>query len=296
MSKKDIIITGANGQLGSELRFLTEDITNYSFHFYSRAELDITDKSVLEDIFNEIKPDYFINCAAYTAVDKAEDDIEKCFMINDYAVSLIADLCKEHDTALIHFSSDYVYHINKETPIIESDPTLPKGIYAQTKLAGEQAVIRSRCKYLIFRTSWVYSSYGNNFIKTVLRLAENRDEMSVVDNQIGTLTYARDLAEAVLEIIAQDLDTEWNQVYNYSNMGKSNWYEIAKKITEICNLSMKIKPIPSSDYPTPADRPLWSLLSKEKFDEAFGIAIPDWETSLVKCLDLIYNSDSTVDQ
>jgi dTDP-4-dehydrorhamnose reductase len=281
-----IIVSGANGQLGKEFQFLSKNYSDIAFFFFGREELDITNEGKIKDLFAQINPDVFINCAAYTAVDKAETDIEHCFNINDYAVSLLADICAQQNCKMVHFSSDYVYHIEKDSPLIETDATLPRGIYAQTKLAGEQAVLRTNCEYLIFRTSWVYSTFGKNFVKTVLRLAETRESMSVVEDQIGTLTYARDLAKAVLEIINGKKEG-WNQIYNYSNEGKSNWYQIASFITEYLSLPMKINPIPSVEYPTPAERPYWSLMSKDKFKKTFGLRIPDWEESLRKSLDLI---------
>jgi len=285
-NKPTIIITGTRGQIGSELNYLWKGNSTLNCHFLSRQDLDISNETQLEKFLDELKPDYFVNCAAYTAVDKAESEIEECFLINEFAVGLIAKLCAYRGVKLIHFSSDYVYHINKETPLLETDPTLARGIYAQSKLAGEQLILASPVDYIVIRTSWVYSSFGKNFVKTVIRLAKERDEMSVVMDQIGTLSYARDLANLVDAIIRRPDASIWNQTYNYSNEGKSSWFEIAQFIVEKLDLQLKIKAIRTSEYHTAAERPNWSLMSKDKIRKHLNISIPSWRISLEKALPL----------
>lgn len=283
MSKK-IIISGSEGQLGKTLQQILSLDKGLRCFFYPRKKLDITDASQLEKVFVKIKPDYFINAAAYTSVDKAETEIEKCFLINDFALHSISTVCENHNTRLIHISSDYVYHLKTDEPLKEDSPTLPRGIYAQSKLAGELKITASTCQYIILRTSWVYSTHGHNFIKTVLRLAKEREQMNVVNDQIGTLTSTVDISRAILTIIHSIIPDSWNQIYNYSNEGVTNWYEIADYIVSSQNLSLGVNPIPSTDYPTPAERPKWSVLNKEKIKKTFGLEIPHWKLSLDKCL------------
>lgn len=288
--KYKIIVTGANGQLGTTLRNQTDLNEKFECHFFSRKELDITNKTALKDAFQKIKPHFFINAAAYTAVDKAEEEIVKCFMINDYALLHISDFCAQYNTKLIHISSDYVYHLETDKPLIENDATLPRGIYAQTKLAGEQRIIRSKCDYIILRTSWVYGVSGHNFIKTVLRLAKERDNMNVVNDQIGSLTNTVDLSDVIMNLLIKSDRNIWNQIYNYSNEGVTNWYEIADYIVKKENLSLDVNPIPTTEYPTPAERPKWSVMSKDKIKSAIDIKIPHWKSSLDKCLnELMYS-------
>jgi len=281
----NILVTGANGQLGSEIKVLSK---NYPYHFFftDKDKLDITKKEEIEKFIKENDIDLIINCAAYTAVDKAEEEKGLTDLINHQAVKYLAEISKENDITLIHISTDYVFDGKNYKPYKEDDKTNPQGIYGLTKLKGEEAFINSNARGIIIRTSWVYSSFGNNFVKTMLRL-KDRKELSVVFDQIGTPTYARDLAKAILEIIDKNYEKLNNfkaEIFHYSNEGICSWYDFAKAIFDIKDINIKINPIETKEYPTPAKRPHYSVLNKSKIKKEFNIEIPYWRESLKKCL------------
>ncbi len=287
-----ILITGTNGQVGQELQVLASKYNDFQFLFTDRSVLDIIDKSSVQRFFEANKIHYCINCAAYTAVDKAESEPDAAYQINVKGVMNLAEACKNVGATLIHLSSDYVYHNLNCTPLQESDPTFPQSIYAQTKLDGEQAALAIWEQTMVIRTSWVYSSFGHNFVKTMLRLGKERPELRVVYDQTGTPTYARDLAKVILDIIQKAESGIINRVllhgvYNYSNEGVTSWYDFAKAIFEIANIDCKVLPIETKDYPTPAKRPPFSVLNKNKIKASFVLELPHWRASLKDCLALI---------
>ena len=278
-----VLVTGASGQLGQSIQFIATNHLNINFVFCNSSDLDITNKENCTTIFHTIKPDYCINTAAYTAVDKAESEPDKAHLINVVGAKNIAEACKEFDTNLIHISTDFVFDGTKNSPYNEMDLPNPKGVYGQTKLAGEKAIQNVFSNYFIIRTSWVYSQFGNNFMKTMLRLASERDTISVVDDQIGTPTNAVDLAEVIVQIIlnnSQQSCPENYGIYNFSNEGQCSWYEFAKKIFETNEIKVNLFPIPSTAFPTPAVRPKYSVLDKIKIKTTFGIEIKPWEQAI----------------
>lgn len=283
----NILVTGANGQLGSELAVLKENYKNWKMAFYDIPEMDITNEADIATRLKESNADICINCAAYTAVDKAETDIDLCRKVNALGPELLAKACVSTNTKLIHVSSDYVYHINSDSPLTEDDETSPKGIYALTKLEGDQAVMSISTSYIIIRTSWVYSSFGNNFVKTMRRLGTDRDELSIVADQIGTPTYARDIADTIYKICEKGWSDEQSGVYNFSNSGQTNWASFARKIFELESIECQVNDITTKEYGAAAERPLWSVLSKEKIKTSFGIEPRRWEESLKACLALL---------
>ena len=276
---KNILITGSNGQLGSEIRVLSED-SKHRFFFTDVSELDITDKSAVDSFVAENKIDVLVNCAAYTNVDKAEDDIETADRINHLAVKNLAEVCAEKKLKLIHISTDYVFNGTKNTPYVESDPTAPLGIYGRTKLDGENTVINSGCDYLIIRTSWLYSSFGNNFVKTMRRLTAEKGSLKVVFDQVGTPTFAGDLAKAILEIIDFEKIEGNSGIYHFSNEGVCSWYDFAIEIRDLFGNNCDIQPCHSDEFPSKVTRPNFSVLDKTKIKETFGLKIPHWKTSL----------------
>ncbi|GDX51675.1 NAD(P)-dependent oxidoreductase [Bacteroidota bacterium] len=285
--KKTILVTGANGQLGNELRAISSHFPALNVLFTSRNEFDITDNAVVKKYFLENEPSALINCAAYTAVDKAESEPELAQLINSTAVGYLADACKLIDIPFIHISTDFVYDGNKTQPHLETDATNPLGVYAKTKLEGEQLALQKHKKTIIIRTSWVYSSFGNNFVKTMLRLGRERPELKVVNDQTGSPTYARDLAEVLLKItLLCDALKPWG-IYNFSNDGAITWYEFAKEILALKGIETPVMPITTAQFPTPAMRPSYSVMSKEKIIKTFGIRPLPWKHSLEECLKLI---------
>lgn len=289
MGMMNIAVLGSNGQLGQEFKHLASNIRDIHFDFFDRGQLDILDKDRLDQVFLKNTYDYVINCAAYTAVDKAESDKDLCYAINTEACENLAQCLLNTKSKLVHFSSDYVYHSVTNSPIDEDDIKSPRGVYAKSKLEGENAIRRSGIPCLILRTSWVISSYGHNFVKTILRLAHERPLLQVVDDQIGAPTYARDLASAVIDIVLQvhhrpELLPAFNDTYNYSSIGHVSWFDIARYIVKYTSLDCEVHPIPSKDYPTPAVRPPWSVLSKHKIQAQFGLNIKKWDEALVDCL------------
>ncbi len=286
-----ILVTGANGQVGACFQRLAPLYPDWRFIFAGSGDLDITEKQAV-DFFLAANPGvaWLINCAAYTAVDKAESEPEKARNINVTGAKILAEACAKRGILLVHFSSDYVYHTQQNTPFKEHDPVKPKGVYARTKLAGERAATRAYPEgTMVIRTSWVYASVGQNFVKTMLRLGKERSELRVVADQIGTPTYAPDLALAVLKIIekvaAGTLDrVSISGVWNYSNEGVASWYDFAQAIFDLSNVDCHVVPIETQDYPTPAQRPPFSVLNKTKIKNFFGIEIPHWRESLEKCL------------
>lgn len=286
---KTILITGASGQLGQELQVLAGQYADWQFVFTSRQELDITNHKAIEQLFEQYSFDYCVNCAAYTAVDKAETDQALALAINTTAVGYIASLCTQYQTQFIHISTDYVYHNNQNYPFQETDATSPKGVYAQTKLDGENLALKNCAQTMIIRTSWVYSSFGNNFVKTMLRLGKDRDKLTVIFDQIGSPTYAADLADAILQCIAQAASNTVDKnllkgIYHYSNEGVCSWYDFALAIFELAEVDCAVSPIETKDYPTPAQRPHFSLLNKTKIKNNFKLTIPYWRNSLKVCL------------
>lgn len=280
-----VLVTGANGQLGREFQVLSSSFPHLEFHFFDRSSLDICDKKAIENAFVSIKPNYVLNCAAYTAVDKAESEVEMAYKINETSVDWLANVSSDFNSKMIHFSTDYVFDGNKNNPYTETDPTNPINTYGQSKLNGEQKLSKYE-NALIIRTSWLYSSFGNNFVKTMLSLAENRSELSVVSNQIGSPTYARDLAQMVLENI-EKLGKLGNNIYHYSNEGLCSWYDFAHAIFDISGKQIKLYPISTEDYPTAAKRAYYSVLDKSKIKSLVEEPIPYWRDSLKKCLEIL---------
>lgn len=279
-----VIVTGASGQLGQSLQFIAPNYPEIKFHFYTSAALNITDLENCKNIFAETKPDFCINAAAYTAVDKAESEPEKAHLINVTGAENLAKVCKEFDTVLLHISTDFVFDGKASKPYTEEDIPNPTGVYGQTKLDGEKTIQQIWVKHFIIRTSWVYSQFGNNFMKTMLRLGAERDSLSVVNDQIGTPTNAVDLAVCLLTIVNTQHRTPSIEhlygIYNFSNEGQCSWYDFAKKIFEINKIEIDLQAIPTSGYPTPAKRPAYSVLDKSKIKQGFGIEIKDWQESL----------------
>jgi len=277
-----IVVFGASGQLGQCLKSVANAQGITSIFFLPESEANILDKEALKKIFETYKPAWSINCAAYTAVDKAEDEIDLARKINKIGAENLSDLCKEYGSVFIHTSTDFVFKGDKPTPLDEKDVTEPINIYGLTKLEGEQAVASRLEKYFILRTSWLYSEYGNNFVKTMLRLGSERDELKVIADQVGTPTYAMDLAECILNIISTG--SAAYGLYHYSNEGVASWYDFAMAIFDISGTKVKTLPIKTSEYPTRAVRPAYSVMNKDKIKQTFNIEIPYWRDSLITCI------------
>lgn len=278
---KKIVVIGSKGQLGNELQDLSGQY-DYEYFFYDKDELDITQQAEVEKKMQELQPQFLINCAAYTAVDKAESDEEICYAINADAVGYLAKACKDNNTRFVHISTDYVFDGTATEPYKETDITNPQNVYGQSKLAGEKEAVHNNPEAIIIRTSWVYSVYGNNFVKTMLRLMQSRPELNVVSDQYGSPTYAADLAQAIMNIVE---NKGWYPgIYHYSNEGIITWFDFAQAIRDIAQLNCTIHPISTEQYPTPAARPHYSVLDKTKMQQTFGIELRDWRDSLQLCL------------
>jgi len=283
MKKAAILVTGANGQLGRELQYLSKINTDYSFVFTDVDTLDITKSREAEKFVEKNPVDFIINCAAYTAVDKAEEERDAAFLLNTVAVDYLVDAAKKTNACLIHISTDYVFDGMKNTPYDEDDPNFPGTMYGDTKYEGEKLITYSDINALVIRTSWLYSTFGNNFVKTMLRLGNEKDEINVVIDQVGSPTYARDLAKTILEIISKlkfNNEKTFQEVYHYTNEGIASWYDFACEIFRQENIKCKVNPVRSSMFPTPAKRPAFSVLSKAKIRKDFNIDIPHWIDSL----------------
>lgn len=277
-----VLVTGSAGQLGQSLQFIAPNHPEVHFVFCTSNELDITNLEHCQKAFLKIQPDYCINTAAYTAVDKAESEPEKAHLINVVGAKNLAAVCKSNNTVLLHVSTDFVFDGKKTTAYTETDLPNPTGIYGRTKLEGERAIQQTWEKHYIIRTSWVYSQFGHNFMKTMLRLASERDSLSVVNDQIGTPTNAVDLAEILVKIVISNFQHPTSNfgIYNFSNEGQCSWYDFAKKIFEINDININLQPIPTTSFPTPAKRPSYSVLDKSKIKDTFGLKITSWEESL----------------
>jgi dTDP-4-dehydrorhamnose reductase len=279
---KTILVTGANGQLGQCFQALSNSFPEYHFLFADRNVLQITDANIIDIFFVENKIDICVNCAAYTAVDKAETETTLAIDVNANAVGYLARACKKYSIQFIHISTDYVFDGKATSPYKTDDKTNPVNFYGQTKLDGEQNAIKENDESIIIRTAWVYSEYGNNFVKTMMRLMKERESIGVVNDQRGAPTYAADLAAAIMQIINQD-NFEAG-IYHYSNEGNISWYDFAKEIASQINTTCIVNPITTNQFPTPAARPAYSVLDTSKIKNTFKIAIPDWKISLQNCL------------
>jgi dTDP-4-dehydrorhamnose reductase len=281
-----VLVTGANGQLGQSIQFIANQYPNIQFIYTDYQELDITNFESCHTVFAKYKPQFCINTAAYTAVDKAESEAEKAHLINVIGPENLAKVCKEYNTILLHISTDFIFDGTSTQPYLETDIPNPKSVYGQTKLDGELAVQKNWEKHFIIRTSWVYSQFANNFMKTMLRLALERNSLSVVNDQIGTPTYAVDLAEVLINIIQSSITNKPSPfgIYNFSNEGVCSWYDFAAAIFHQKGITIDLQPIPTSAYPTPAKRPSYSVLDKSKIKNTFNLKINDWKTSLQSCL------------
>ena len=283
----NILVTGSNGQLGSEIKDLVSKYTNFRFFFMDLPALDICNSIQLDIFFKDKNIDTVINCAAYTAVDKAEQDTEIAEKVNAEGVLNLVNALAKVNGKLIHISTDYVFDGNSILPYKESDEVNPIGVYGNTKRSGELAVLNSNIDGIVIRTSWLYSSYGNNFVKTMLRLGNNRDELGVIFDQVGSPTSASDLAKTCLDILAYKKESKINskgQLYHFSNEGVASWYDFSIAIMALGNLDCHVKPIETKDYPTSAKRPYFSVLNKSKIKNDFEIDIPYWRDSLAKCI------------
>ena len=283
----NVVVFGASGQLGHCLKTVAEKNGLSSVHFPSETEANILDDRALEAIFKKYQPSFSINCAAYTAVDKAEDDKEMAIKINKTGAENLARQCAKHGSVLVHISTDFVFKGDKPALLSEDDYAEPINVYGQTKLDGELAVKAILEKHFIIRTSWLYSEYGNNFVKTMLRLGAERDELKIIADQAGTPTYAMDLAACIIHVI--DSGSTAYGVYHYSNEGVASWYDFAKAIFDISDTDVKAIPIKTSEYPTKAVRPAYSVMDKTKIKHTFNIEIPYWRDSLAICIDRLKN-------
>ena len=284
----NILITGSNGQLGSEIKDLVTNYKNFNFFFMDLPELNICKSEELNTFIVDQNINTVINCAAYTAVDKAEKDEHTAQKVNSEGVLNLVNALKKVNGKLIHISTDYVFDGNHSQPYKESDPVSPVGVYGETKRAGELAVLNSSIDALVIRTSWMYSVYGNNFLKTMLKLGHDKDELGVIFDQVGTPTNASDLAKTCLDILAYSKEANINSkgnLYHYSNEGVTSWYDFSKAIMELGSIDCKIRPIETKDYPTTAKRPHYSVLNKSKIKIDFNIQIPNWRDSLDKCIE-----------
>ncbi|MGL2995320.1 dTDP-4-dehydrorhamnose reductase [Flavobacterium sp. TSSA_36] len=280
-----ILVTGGNGQLGSELRVLSTTYSQFEWVFTDYQELDLCDLGNLVGALSTINPQIIINCAAHTAVDKAESEGELSDVLNHQAVQLLAKWSAANECKLVHISTDYVFDGTAATPLSESAATGPINVYGQTKLAGELACLQENPEAIVIRTSWVYSSFGANFVKTMSKLMQERDTLNVVNDQIGSPTYAADLAQAIMTIITHP---NWQAgIYHFSNEGAISWYEFAIAVQEIGGFDCAVNGIPTSAYPTPAKRPQYSLLDKSKIKATFGVVVPGYRESLVQCMRLL---------
>ncbi len=288
MKSMNILVTGSNGQLGNEIKQLGSQYPNFKFNFTDVAEMDITNQTSVMSACEANKIDAIINCAAYTAVDKAESDEALCAAINATGVANLVAYCEKVSAKLVHVSTDYVFNGENFRPIIESDPIHPMGVYGQTKAEGEQHVLESKADAIVIRTSWLYSSFGANFVKTIRKYAIERGQLKVVFDQIGTPTYAADLAKTILEILSnnESISTK-GRLYHYSNEGVASWYDFAKAIVKQSDIPCVIEPVESTQFPTPAKRPHYSVLNKSKIKADFDIEIPYWMDSLKKCIAIL---------
>jgi dTDP-4-dehydrorhamnose reductase len=282
-----ILVTGANGQLGCEIKALALKYPGYHFVFISKEELSIDDFDKVAEYFAANDFDFCINCAAYTAVDKAEAEREKAFLINTDAVANLARLCNQHKVQLIHISTDYVFDGEANQPYQETDQTNPLAVYGQSKLKGEILALQNDPGAVIIRTSWLYSSYKNNFVKTMLRLMNEKDSINVVSDQFGCPTYAADLAEAVIQIISSGKSKINPGIYHYSNAGIITWYQFAVAIKKLSGSKCIVNPVSTAEYPTASKRPAYTALDTSKIKDQFNIDIPKWELSLEKCFKLL---------
>lgn len=283
-SKHTILVTGANGQLGRELRRLGEASPN-RYIFTDLAELDITDKAAVESMMQAEKVDIIINCAAYTNVERAEEEADAAERINAYAVENLAQAAAKNDATLLHISTDYVFGNEGNTPRTEDMPTNPLGVYGRTKLQGERAITASGCKAIVIRTAWLYSEFGSNFLKTMLRLTAEKEHINVVFDQVGTPTYAGDLALTIFSIIEGDRFKGNEGIYHFSDEGVCSWYDFAVEIARaVGNTKCQINPCRSEDFPTKVQRPAYSVLDKDKIKRTFGVEIPQWRESMFYCL------------
>lgn len=279
---KTILITGSNGQLGSEIRFASSGYPNLNFIYTDFQELDICDAPSVDAYLNSHAVDAIVNCAAYTAVDKAEEDVELCYKINQYAVEVLGIATAKRGISFIHVSTDYVFDGKNFKPYTEEMPVAPASVYGKSKLAGELALMNVNHDALILRTSWLYSTVGTNFVKTMLKLGSERDELKVVFDQVGTPTYAADLATAILKILQFEKPSPG--IYHFSNEGVCSWYDFAITIHRLADISCHVVPVQSHEYPSKTPRPHYSVLNKSKIKSTFQLEIPHWEDGLRRCL------------
>jgi len=278
----NILVTGCNGQLGNEMQLLEQQHPEHIYYNTDVKELDITDKTAIEAFVMNNQIDGIVNCAAYTAVDKAEENEELCSLLNADAPGYLAAAVGKRGGWIIQISTDYVFNGTNHTPYTEEEDTCPNSVYGKTKLMGEQNVQKSCERYMIIRTAWLYSTFGNNFVKTMLRLGKEKPELGVIFDQIGTPTYARDLAEAIFTAISKGIVPG---IYHFSNEGVISWYDFTKAIHRIAGITTcKVRPLHTAEYPTPAARPHYSVLDKTKIKQTYGMEIPYWEESLTECI------------
>ena len=284
--KPTILVTGSNGQLGKELRLLSTSFTEFDFLFTGRHELPVDNFNAVRNYFAQETIHYCINCAAYTTVDKAESAKDQAYCINADGAGNLALICKENSTRFIHLSTDFVFGGNTAIPYKEGDQTNPLNVYGMSKLRGEELVSKNNPGTIIIRTSWLYSSFGNNFVKTMLRLMREKESINVVEDQHGCPTYAADLAKAILQIISNLplKEHEKSGIYHYANTGIMSWFEFAKEIKELTGSKCIVNAIAASQYPAEAKRPFFSALDTNKIQKEFGIIIPGWKSSLLRCL------------
>ena len=280
-----ILVTGCNGQLGSEMQVAANRFPSFQYIYTDVAELDICDKNTLDAFVKENAVNIIVNCAAYTAVDKAEDDIELCYKINRDAVKNIGEVASENNLKVVHVSTDYVFDGTNYLPYTEDLPVCPATVYGKSKLEGEQALMESCGQAVILRTAWLYSSFGNNFVKTMIKLGTERESLNVIFDQVGTPTYAADLADAILCLLSNE--TFVPGIYHYSDEGVCSWYDFTKTIHRIANVICNVQPIETKDYPARTPRPHYSVLNKSKIKSTYNISIPHWEESLEKCINLM---------